>query len=418
MIHDLDKTLRSLIHHEMKLDEDQISFEQPTGEWSGRISRPTINFFLYDVRENSHLRRHQWQASDGANGVRVRGGKAKKDANGSGIGLKRTPLFMDCFYMVTAWGAASDFTKPFIEHELLSKSMLALARYPILNPGVEERTLSDVMQKSDRPKPTKRNPNPGDVTIQLEAVASGRTISTQQVENRAWLYDDNENLVRHQRFEISTRIAHHDVLTNPSEVWSAIENQMKAGFSYVVTLQLDPWSSMVQMVEPVRTVEIRTGQPLPTSHDRKKDEEEVVATANGVGATKNQPIASIAGGSLSNVLYRIGGTVKSKNAGKKTADNRSEKPSKPAPALRVTILDAKLIDGERTSGLYRRTLTDHQGRFSFRRLRPGEYIILVGSDLDAPLATENVEVWSSQGDLPKHGENILIEIEVDLPEEV
>ena len=33
-----------------------VKFDQPKREWSSRISKPTLNLFLFDMRENLRLR--------------------------------------------------------------------------------------------------------------------------------------------------------------------------------------------------------------------------------------------------------------------------------------------------------------------------------------------------------------------------
>ena len=61
MIDDLDDALRDLLIREMpiKNNEIDISFGQPNKEWSSRLSRPTLNLYLHDIRENPTLRRDQ-----------------------------------------------------------------------------------------------------------------------------------------------------------------------------------------------------------------------------------------------------------------------------------------------------------------------------------------------------------------------
>ena len=63
MIADLDETIRQLLKEELpiKNSEIEVSFEQPKRENSARWTKPTVNLFLYDVRENNVLRQHQWQ---------------------------------------------------------------------------------------------------------------------------------------------------------------------------------------------------------------------------------------------------------------------------------------------------------------------------------------------------------------------
>ncbi len=66
MLADLDETLRQLLIAELpvKNGELDISFDLPKRDWSSRISKPTVNLFLYDVRENNVLRQHQWERPD------------------------------------------------------------------------------------------------------------------------------------------------------------------------------------------------------------------------------------------------------------------------------------------------------------------------------------------------------------------
>ena len=58
MITDLNETIRQLLIQKGPLDpgEVDISFETPDREWAASISNPTINLYLYDIRENHELR--------------------------------------------------------------------------------------------------------------------------------------------------------------------------------------------------------------------------------------------------------------------------------------------------------------------------------------------------------------------------
>ena len=75
MIYDMNEALRQLLVEELpiKNGEVDIAFEQPGRQWSSQINRPTINFFLYDVRENLKLRgSHQWRVEISISTVRLR----------------------------------------------------------------------------------------------------------------------------------------------------------------------------------------------------------------------------------------------------------------------------------------------------------------------------------------------------------
>ena len=53
-IADLDEGLRGLLRTSLKrhgFDGVEISFDAPSREWSGKLTGPAVNLFLYDVRE-------------------------------------------------------------------------------------------------------------------------------------------------------------------------------------------------------------------------------------------------------------------------------------------------------------------------------------------------------------------------------
>lgn len=116
MINDLDETLRKLLIREIpiKNSEVEISFDQPKREWSARLNRPTLNLYLYDIRENNKLRQTQpmWEVERQANGT---------------VTQRRKPFRVDLHYMITAWAA-----EPEDEHRLLTRTLMALFRLPNL----------------------------------------------------------------------------------------------------------------------------------------------------------------------------------------------------------------------------------------------------------------------------------------------
>jgi len=70
-----------------------LSFEEPDREWSGRLSRPTVNCFLYDVRENHEFRRtalhHAQYQPLGADGsAERRGCRRHRDVRRIGVSLQ------------------------------------------------------------------------------------------------------------------------------------------------------------------------------------------------------------------------------------------------------------------------------------------------------------------------------------------
>lgn len=116
MIHELDETIRQILIDRGKLNgnEIDIEFDQPTGEWSATLSRPTINCWLYDIRENTELRANMQLRTVRENG------KAKRVS---------PALRFDLSYLVTAWTRKVDD-----EHRLLWRALGAMASIRVLDP--------------------------------------------------------------------------------------------------------------------------------------------------------------------------------------------------------------------------------------------------------------------------------------------
>jgi hypothetical protein len=112
---DLNKTLEKVLIQRGNITPNQIdiSFEQPNGQWSARLSRPTLSLWCFDLRENVKLR--------GMDMTTTR-------ENGQG---RRTfgPRRIDLTYLVTAWASKVED-----EHQLLWRSLAALKRVPSLDP--------------------------------------------------------------------------------------------------------------------------------------------------------------------------------------------------------------------------------------------------------------------------------------------
>ena len=59
MLADLDETLRVLLKRELGrhgFDGVDVAFDAPAREWSSQLSSPTVNLFLYDLRESTENR--------------------------------------------------------------------------------------------------------------------------------------------------------------------------------------------------------------------------------------------------------------------------------------------------------------------------------------------------------------------------
>ena len=115
MLHDLNKTLEKILVQRGNLTPNQIdvSFEQPNGEWSARLSRPTLNCWCFDLRENIKLRSMEMTTI--------------RDKNNSKTVV--APRRMDLTYLITAWASKIED-----EHQLLWRALAALKPLMSLEP--------------------------------------------------------------------------------------------------------------------------------------------------------------------------------------------------------------------------------------------------------------------------------------------
>ena len=272
MINDLDETLKQLLVQKAGLDpgEVDISFDIPTREWSTPVTRPTVNLYLYDLRENTALRETYWDDEPG---------------DGRQINLKRRPLRIDLSYMITCWTSSAED-----QHRLLWRVMETFFRY---------------------------SPIPDDVL---------------------------QGNLHHLTHPVRTNVAQPDgVLKNVSDFWGALENQLRASVSLVVTLDLD--------------LEQILSSPM------------VLARALKFGPTAVQPgpnggetlLAQLEPGWETGTV-RLGGEVRNKQG-------------KPLAAASVRLVH-KHVDGQPVQ--FGSTVqTDSGGRYIFPSVPPGDYTLVV-----------------------------------------
>jgi hypothetical protein len=108
MLADLDESLRRLLSRELErhgFASVSVVFDAPARDWAVALSGPTVNLFLYDLREASDLREATWQEHRGNGTAR----------------MSRPPLRLECSYAVTAWARAIED-----EHRLLSQVLAVL----------------------------------------------------------------------------------------------------------------------------------------------------------------------------------------------------------------------------------------------------------------------------------------------------
>jgi hypothetical protein len=122
MLADLDESLRRLLKRELGkhgFDGVEIVFDAPDKEWSAALSSPTVNLFLYDLREAVDFRPVDWYPE-----------------SENGRTEKRPPLRVDASYAVTGW--TRDVQD---EHRLLSQVMAIFYAFPELPTDILNGTL-------------------------------------------------------------------------------------------------------------------------------------------------------------------------------------------------------------------------------------------------------------------------------------
>jgi hypothetical protein len=125
MLHLLDDGLEAFLRAEVPLParDVDISFDAPDRDWGASVSRPTVNLYLWDVRQNTSERESGMELVDDGDGNRRR----------------RTPLpRVDCRYLVTAWTSESRD-----EHALLGAVLSTLL--------VHDRIAADHLQGGYQP---------------------------------------------------------------------------------------------------------------------------------------------------------------------------------------------------------------------------------------------------------------------------
>ncbi len=105
---DLDEALRTLLKRELEnhgFDGVEIAFDAPSREWSGKLTGPSVNMFLYDLREAS-----------GQSAV-----SADERRQNGRVVIGAPDLRLEATYAVTAWSKAVED-----EHRLLSQVLSVL----------------------------------------------------------------------------------------------------------------------------------------------------------------------------------------------------------------------------------------------------------------------------------------------------
>jgi hypothetical protein len=116
MIDDLSRTLEAILRQPdlpAELRDAEVIFQPPDERFAPDV--PTLNLFLYDIRENRELRSNEPRL------VRLQGEAV----------VRPPALRVDCAYLLTAWaGGQPGSAATLLEQRLLATALLALARLP------------------------------------------------------------------------------------------------------------------------------------------------------------------------------------------------------------------------------------------------------------------------------------------------
>lgn len=130
MFHDLDSTLQQLLKRELPpelVSQVTITFAAPDAQFPpASVTLPAIDLFLYEIRENRDLRSNEWVIERRSDGT------ASKS---------RSPVRIDCSYLVTAWASGSSNTPAQDEHRLLGEVMKVLLRFSTLPAAILQGSL-------------------------------------------------------------------------------------------------------------------------------------------------------------------------------------------------------------------------------------------------------------------------------------
>jgi Pvc16 N-terminal domain len=118
MIQDVDESLRVLVRRDaLNGGGVDIAFDAPTRDWSARRNAPTLDLYLYDVREDLVRREVMWDEV--------------RDTHGRVTERRPPARHYKLSYLVTAWTQ-----RPEDEHRLLSAVLACFVRHEMIPPDV------------------------------------------------------------------------------------------------------------------------------------------------------------------------------------------------------------------------------------------------------------------------------------------
>jgi len=147
VIQDVDESLRALVKRDaLNGSAVEIAFDAPTKDWAARRNTPTVDIYLYDIREDLRRREVEWEPV--------------RDKTGKITSRKPPSRRFKLSYLVTAWTQRPEdehrllaaLLSCFVSNEIVPKELLAgvLATLDeplyvtIAQPPPQDRSLSDV----------------------------------------------------------------------------------------------------------------------------------------------------------------------------------------------------------------------------------------------------------------------------------
>jgi hypothetical protein len=143
MIQAVDESLRALVKREaLNGSKAEVTFEAPTRDWAARRNAPTVDLYLYDIREDVERRQVAFEEV--------------RDPAGTVTERRRPPRRFKLSYLVTAWTQRpedehrllSSLLACFVSHQVVPPDLTAWSTHPIyLNialPPPQDRSISDV----------------------------------------------------------------------------------------------------------------------------------------------------------------------------------------------------------------------------------------------------------------------------------
>jgi hypothetical protein len=126
MINEVDTALHGLLTEViLAATGTEVVFEPPSKDWAARCSAPTVDLFLYDIREDP---------------ARRQAGRIEQaDGDGMVTSLRDPPRWYRLSYLVTAWTRL-----PQDEHRLLSALLAGLVGEPLLPASRLSGTLAEL----------------------------------------------------------------------------------------------------------------------------------------------------------------------------------------------------------------------------------------------------------------------------------